>query len=1303
LFPWLAAGSFGELTDTVVWGCVLTVLAAGVTGKLKVIVLFGETLLKGPVVVQVITCKTVLHVVPTIGLNVEGAENPAGNVMVEVIGPLSGPVPLLVIVAGTRLGEPTTKGVKGCPRLIEIFGAGAAATFWVGVMLAVLLPWFAAGSLGELTEAVVIGALFTLTALGVTDKLNVFVLLPATLLKGPVVVQVITCPTVVQEVPTIGLNVPDVVLNPAGNVIVEVILPVSGAVPELVIVTGTKLAVPTTNGVKGCPSAIITFGAGVGATGTLGVIEEPLLPWLATGSLGVVVVTVVWGEVLSVDALGVTGIFKTIVLLPATLLNGVGVKQEITCPVAEHVEPFVKNSADVKNPAGNVIVVVIGLLAGAEPWLVTVTGIELNTPTVKVGVACPIAVIKSGTPVTAVFGVMFGAALLVWLAAGSFGALGVAVNGPGLVPTVEALAVTGISMVVLLLPTTLLKGPGLIHVTIWPLVVQVLPFVVNGPAGALVLAGNVIVVVIGPVAGAVPWLVTVTGTLLGEPATNEGDGCPITVTKSGAGAAVTAVFGVMFGAALLVWLATGSFGALGVAVNGPGLVPTVEALAVTGMSMVVLLLPATLLNGPGLVHVTVWPLVVQVLPFVVNGPAGALVLAGNVIVVVIGPVAGAVPWLVTVTGTLLGEPATNEGEGCPITVTKSGAGAAVTAVFGVMFGAALLVWLAAGSFGALGVAVNGPGLVPTVEALAVTGMSMVVLLLPTTLLNGPGLVHVTVWPLVVQVLPFVVNGPAGALVLAGNVIVVVIGPVAGAVPWLVTVTGTLLGEPATNEGEGCPITVTKSGAGAAVTAVFGVMFGAALLVWLAAGSFGALGVAVNGPGLVPTVEALAVTGMSMVVLLLPTTLLKGPGLVHVTVWPLVVQVLPFVVKGPAGALVLAGNVIVVVIGPVAGAVPWLVTVTGTLLGEPATNEGEGCPITVTKSGAGAAVTAVFGVMFGAALLVWLAAGSFGALGVAVNGPGLVPTVEALAVTGISMVVLLLPTTLLNGPGLVHVTVWPLVVQVLPFVVKGPAGALVLAGNVIVVVIGPVAGAVPWLVTVTGTLLGEPATNEGEGCPITVTKSGVPDTAVLGVIGVAGLLLTKEVGSFGELGVAVNGPGVLPIVPTVGVTGMSKTAVLLPATLLNGPGVVHVTTCPVVVQVEPLVVNGPAGALVPVGKLMVVVITPASGAEPVLVSVTGMLLGLLATKFGAGCPILEIILGEPTTGLGVIAGAALFVWLPAGSFGELTVALTGGVVPTTLAVGVTGTLKVVGVLIAKGPGLVHVTTWAATLHVQPLSV
>ena len=61
------------------------------------------------------------------------------------------------------------------------------------------------------------------------------------------------------------------------------------------------------------------------------------------------------------------------------------------------------------------------------------------------------------------------------------------------------------------------------------------------------------------------------------------------------------------------------------------------------------------------------------------------------------------------------------------------------------------------------------------------------------------------------------------------------------------------------------------------------------------------------------------------------------------------------------------------------------------------------------------------------------------------------------------------------------TVCPLVVQVLPLLLLNEIGADTPVGKVTVVVIGPVVGpAVIGLVTVTGTLLGLPATKAGVG-------------------------------------------------------------------------------------------------------------------------------------------------------------------------------------------------------------------------------
>ena len=81
-------------------------------------------------------------------------------------------------------------------------------------------------------------------------------------------------------------------------------------------------------------------------------------------------------------------------------------------------------------------------------------------------------------------------------------------------------------------------------------------------------------------------------------------------------------------------------------------------------------------------------------------------------------------------------------------------------------------------------------------------------------------------------------------------------------------------------------------------------------------------------GDVPEVEAFGVTGTLNV--LLPPAAIEL-GFVHVTEGVVVEHVHPLLVKF-VGAFIPVGKVIVVVIGPVAEAVPILATVTGILLG-----------------------------------------------------------------------------------------------------------------------------------------------------------------------------------------------------------------------------------------------------------------------------------------------------------------------------------------------------------------------------------
>lgn len=124
--------------------------------------------------------------------------------------------------------------------------------------------------------------------------------------------------------------------------------------------------------------------------------------------------------------------------------------------------------------------------------------------------------------------------------------------------------------------------------------------------------------------------------------------------------------------------------------------------------------------------------------------------------------------------------------------------------------------------------------------------------------------------------------------------------------------------------------------------------------------------------------------------------------------------------------------------------------------------------------------------------------------------------------------------------------------------------------------------------------------------------GAATTATLGVM-LVGLLLAVLVSPAVGKTVPLNGPGVVPTVLALAVTG--TWIALLP---LAGMGVLltQVTIWPAVVQFHvPLVKL--AGALVPAGRVMVVVTGPVVGRVPTLVTVMGTLLAVPATKAGAG--------------------------------------------------------------------------------------
>ena len=99
-----------------------------------------------------------------------------------------------------------------------------------------------------------------------------------------------------------------------------------------------------------------------------------------------------------------------------------------------------------------------------------------------------------------------------------------------------------------------------------------------------------------------------------------------------------------------------------------------------------------------------------------------------------------------------------------------------------------------------------------------------------------------------------------------------------------------------------------------------------------------------------------------------------------------------------------------------------------------------------------------------------------------------------------------------------------------------AGAVKPFANVVVNVNGPVAGAVPTLVIVTGINEVTPSVNAGDGCPIVVVKSGRKPNAI-GAVGVIVPVLFAVVVSVGNGAVVPVIVGVVPAVPIAGVTGI----------------------------------------------------------------------------------------------------------------------------------------------------------------------
>ena len=149
------------------------------------------------------------------------------------------------------------------------------------------------------------------------------------------------------------------------------------------------------------------------------------------------------------------------------------------------------------------------------------------------------------------------------------------------------------------------------------------------------------------------------------------------------------------------------------------------------------------------------------------------------------------------------------------------------------------------------------------------------------------------------------------------------------------------------------------------------------------------------------------------------------------------------------------------------------------------------------------------------------------------------------------------------------------------------------------------------------------------------------------------------------------------------------------------GLVQVTTCPLTVQLHPLLVNDPAGGFIPEGIVTLVEIGPVAGAVPIFETVTGILeetpavsvgiVPIVVTKSGAGAAET----GEPAVAVLVL----LFVTVSPDT--GVAVAENCGVLPTAELLGVIGTLNVLLDPLFKGPAVVQFTTCAAVVQLQPL--
>lgn len=182
---------------------------------------------------------------------------------------------------------------------------------------------------------------------------------------------------------------------------------------------------------------------------------------------------------------------------------------------------------------------------------------------------------------------------------------------------------------------------------------------------------------------------------------------------------------------------------------------------------------------------------------------------------------------------------------------------------------------------------------------------------------------------------------------------------------------------------------------------------------------------------------------------------------------------------------------------------------------------------------------------------------------------------------------------------------PDVTQPNPLLLKA-ARDEVLAGMLSVKLTSPEVGAVPMLLTVTGTILVTPIVRTGEGWPMAMIRSGATTAGVTVVVAVllAGLL------SLAAVSVA-DSTGLVPVATGRGVMG-TCTVVLAPLVIVAEE--LQLTSVPEVTQPKPLLVNV-AGTVTLAGTLRVKLTSPELGAVPILLTVIGTILVCPTTSAG----------------------------------------------------------------------------------------